>query len=76
VRTTLLDDFSLQLLETFTSSGAYSSIFPSIGTIGQFKGVVPSYAMIESSPTLTKTKRVVEVIWYLHLKVRCFYFKN
>ncbi len=39
-----------------------------MGVTGGFEGVTTSSAMIESSPMLTKTKGVVETIWYLHSK--------
>jgi hypothetical protein len=49
-------------------SDASLSSSSSTGVIHGFEGVVASFAMIESSHASTKTKRVVAVIWYLHLK--------
>ncbi len=54
--------------ETFTSNSASLSFFSSIGVIGGFESVTTSSAMIESSPTLIKTKRAAGTIWYLHSK--------
>jgi hypothetical protein len=39
-----------------------------MSAIGGFEGVTTSSAMTESSPTSTKTKGIVETIWYLHLE--------
>jgi hypothetical protein len=42
-----------------------------------FEGVVTSSAMIKFSPTSTKTKKVAEMMWYLHSKrVEVFYLTN
>jgi hypothetical protein len=49
-------------------SNGGSLSFSSIGTTGGFEGVVGWFAMIESSLVSTKTKGVVETIWYLHSK--------
>jgi hypothetical protein len=46
-------------------SSNYSSF---INRTRGFEGIVTSSTMIESSLTLTKTKKVVRVIWYLHSK--------
>jgi hypothetical protein len=37
-------------------------------TIEEFENIATSFAMIEFSPASTKTKRVIGIIWYLHLK--------
>jgi hypothetical protein len=54
--------------ETFMSINDFlnSSYFTSI--TGRFEGVVPSFTMIESSLASTKTKRVIEITYYLHSK--------
>jgi len=63
--------------KTFTSSSVFSSSSFSTGATGGFKGVTTSSAMIESSPTLTKIKWVVKIIWYLHSeRVDAFYLTN
>jgi len=67
VRTTLLNkSLSHDCWETFTLSGVSSSFSSSMGAIRGFEGVTTSSAMIEYSPRSTKTKGVVETIWYLH----------
>jgi hypothetical protein len=40
----------------------------SIYTTRRFEGVVASSAMIKSSPASIKTKRVIKITYYLHLK--------
>ncbi len=50
------------------SSGAFSSSSSFINAIRRFEGVTSSFAMIESSLALTKTKKVARIIWYLHSK--------
>ncbi len=40
----------------------------SICTTRRFEGVVASSTMIESSPASIKTKRVIKITYYLHLK--------
>ncbi len=50
------------LIDDFLSSSYFTS------TAGVFEGVVASSTMIESSPTSTKTKRVIEINYYLHSK--------
>jgi hypothetical protein len=63
--------------ETFTPSSVYSSSSSSTGAIGGFEGITTSSTMIESSYASTKTKKIVETIWYLHSKkVDVFYLTN
>jgi hypothetical protein len=46
----------------------FSSSSSSTSATRRFEGILTSSAVIEYSPTLTKTKRVAETIWYLHSK--------
>jgi hypothetical protein len=50
------------------SSDVFSSSSYSIGTTGGFESITTLFAMIKSSLVSTKTKGVVEIIWYLHSK--------
>ncbi len=50
------------------SNDASSNSSPPINVIGGFEGVTTSCTMIEFSFASTKTKKVAEVIWYLHSK--------
>jgi hypothetical protein len=52
--------------ETFTSNDVSSKKKFSMNAIGRFDGITTSSAMTKSSPASTKTKRVVETIWYLY----------
>jgi hypothetical protein len=54
--------------KTFTLNSVSSSCSSYIGATIRFESIITSSAMIESSPTSTKTKRVVEKIWYLQSK--------
>jgi len=78
VRTTLLDGYSsCDRWKILTSSSAFSSFFFSISEIGGFEGVATSFAMTKFSPASTKTKRVVETMWYLRSKwVEVFLFNK
>jgi hypothetical protein len=50
------------------SNDVFSNSSYSINATKRFKGVVASSVIIEFSHEPTKTKRVIEIIWYLHLK--------
>ncbi len=47
------------------SSSASSSSSFSISETGRFEGITTSFTMTKFSFALTKTKRVVETMWYL-----------
>jgi hypothetical protein len=51
---------NIHIKRVFSNSSSFT------GVIEGFKGVTTLSTMIESSPTLTKTKRVAETIWYFH----------
>ncbi len=66
MRTTLMDGSYLHdHWETFTSSDVSSSFSFSTSETGGFEGVATSSAMTKFSPASTKTKKVVETMWYL-----------
>ncbi len=78
VHTTLLNNSSFHdCWKTFTSNDVSLNSSSSASTTRRFKGVTASSAMIESSLTSTKTKKVARTIWYLHSKgVDAFILKS
>jgi hypothetical protein len=78
VRTTLWNDFLLHdRRETFTLSNVSSSSSSYTGAIKGSKGVTTLFTMIKFLTASTKTKKVSEIIWYLHSKrVDTFYLTN
>jgi len=59
------------------SSGASLRSSFSTSEIGGFEGVTTSSTMTKFSPTLTKTKRVAETMWYLRSEgVEVFLFNK